>query len=581
MFQKDLELLIKELRYDGFSQEESIKVVYFFKAWEILSEKTIYDKEFKFKSDIEELNIKRLQSIFKELSKKHYLFEIFNNNIKIDKLSKKSLILIFNFISDKRSFLKLYDMLGTILGKYGAYMVSNEIAELGIKLLNTNYTQLYAPFSTSFNVAYYSKEKVFAESQADELIIEIIKVVDNVDIEFHRTNVLEKPSFVEYNELKKFDCSVSFPPMGIRNKSSLFIDDIYYRFKIYEGKGSLDVAYFEHILSQTKRKAVVLMATGFTFRGGVEEKFRKYLIDENYLEAIIQLPPNLLIGTGVQTTFFVINKDKKYQDIYFMDLNDKQFIHKKSRQLILSNIDEIIEIYKERKEIKNIASIVSSLEIIENNYTFSINRYILPRIDGKIEEQLYKYELRKLEDVSSIRKSQLIKDEKEGVSIYEISPSDFKSFGVTLESGKVKKIKQEYRRYETYKLLPNDILLSTKGTVGKVALIGDIKEPMIASQAIQVIRLEQENIIYAKFLYMFLKSYIGQTLLKKLTTGSTMPQIRTKDIKELKIPIPSLEEQENRIRKFDEEVQLYKNIELLKEKINNINNNFLGDLSNE
>ena len=105
MFLKDLELLIKKLRYDGFSQEESLKLVYFFKAWEILSKDKIdnekfkfkssdeiYNRKFQFRNSIEELDIAKLQEIFQKLSDKFYLFEAFNNDIKIDKLSEKSLI---------------------------------------------------------------------------------------------------------------------------------------------------------------------------------------------------------------------------------------------------------------------------------------------------------------------------------------------------------------------------------------------------------------------------------------------------------------------------------------------------------
>ena len=583
MFQKDLELLIDKLRYDGFSQEESLKLVYFFKAWEILSkDRRIDNEKFKFRNSIEVLDIRELKEIFQKLSDKIYLFKTFNNYIKIDKLSEKSLILIIEFISKKRNFLKFYDVLVNILGKYGGhYMISHQIAEFGVKLLNTNCFQLYAPFSNSFNIAYYTNKKVFAESHTDELTIEIIKILDNINIEFHRTDILEKPSFVQNNKLQVFDCTVAFPPMGVKTKSFLFINDSYNRFKIYQGKGSLDVAQFEHILAQTRRKAVVLMPTGFTFRGGVEEKFRKYLIDNNWLEAIIQLPANLLIGTGIETTFFVINKDKNHDNIYFMNLKDKQFINKKGRQLILNNIDKIIEMYKEKREIENIASVVSNFEVMENNYSFSVNRYIFSKKDLKIKKILDEYPSKKLQDIATIRKSQLIEDEKEGITAYEISPSDFKAFGFTLESGKVKKINQQYKKYETYKLLPNDILISTKGTVGKVALIGEIVEPMIASQAIHIIRLDSNYTVEPKFLYMFLKSNIGQTLIKRLSTGTIMPQITTKEIRELKIPIPSIEQQQKIIKKFKDEIRLYKEIEQLQEKIDDINNNFLGDLGNE
>ncbi|CAA6803705.1 MAG: Unknown protein [uncultured Sulfurovum sp.] len=582
MFKENLEFLIKVLGNDGFTQEESIKLVYFFRAWRVLSNNEVTDKRFRFEHSRKELNIRDLDYVFRELSEEFYLFEAFDKSVKIDKLSEKSFLLIIEFVFQERTFLKLYDVFVDMLGKYGRdYYISNQVAELGVKLLNTNYSELYAPFSNSFNVAYYTEKKIFAESHADELIIEIIKILDDVDIEFNRTDILDKPSFIEGDRLKGFDCTVSFPPIGAKSISSSFKDDIYNRFRIYQGKGSLDVAHFEHILAQTRRKAVVLMATGVTFRGGVEEKFREYLMGNNWLEAIVQLPSNLLIGTGVQTTFFVINKKKNHNNVYFMNLEDKQFIEKKGRQLVLNKIDKIIEMYKEKKEVENIASVVPSFQIIENNYSLSINRYIFSKEDIRISKILDNYSSQSVQEIATVRKSQLIEDELEGTPTYEISPSDFNTFGFTLECGRVKKIKQQHSKYLTYRLFPNDILVSTKGTIGKVALIGDIKAPMIASQAIQVIRLNVPHIIEPKYLYMFLKSNIGQSLLKKLSTGTTMPQITTKEIKELKVPIPSRKEQEKAMQNFEEEVLLYKEVECLKEKINNINTNFLGDLDHE
>ena len=581
MFEKNLKILLNKLRDEKFSQEESIKLVYLFKVWKVLSKNKINNQNLIFERCIKkECNAKYLNDIFQQLSNQFYVFKLFNNSIDIKKLSNNLLYLIMEFVSQQTKFLKLYDAID-LLERQPIFIISNQIAEFAVKLLNTHYSKLYLPFTNSFNIAYYTDKKVFAESYADELTIEIIKILDNLTIEFYQTNVLEQPSYVIDNKLEEFDCTVSFPPMGVKDKSLTFANDIYNRFEIYRGKGSLDVAHFEHILAQTRRKAVVLMPVGFTFRSGVEEKFRKYLIDKNWLEAIIQLPTNLYSATSIETTFFVINKSKSHRNVYFLNLRDKQFIIKEGRKQVLNNIDEIIETYKNCKEIENISTLVSNFEIKENNYSFSVDRYIFSKEDVAIKKILDNYETQQLQDIATIKKSQLIQDEKDGISIYEISPSDFKSFGFTFECGKVKNIQQQHNKYETYKLIFNDILISTKGTVGKIAIVGDIKKPMIASQAIQVIRIKNRNIIEPKVLYMFLKSNIGQALLKQLSTGTTMPQITTKEIKELKIPILNMAKQQESIEKFEYEVQLFEEIELLKQKIHKINNNFLGDFDNE
>jgi type I restriction enzyme M protein len=576
MFKKELTHILSKLKYDNFNQEDSIKLIYMFKVWKVLSQSQIIDKENLFDKNIaDNYTIDKVLRVFSELESQFDIFELFNNSINLNKLSNESLALIIEFIVYQK-FLNSYDVLVDFLGDKG-YFISSQISHFALKLLNTNYTELYAPFKESYQIAYHTDKKVFAESHEDGLTIKIIKILDNLNIKYERTDVLEQPTYIKDNKLRQFDCTVAFPPFASKGKSEIFRHDIYNRFKIYQGKGLLDVAYFEHILATTKRKAVVLMAAGFTFRGGVEEKFRQSLIENNYLEAVVELPSNILNRTGILSTFFIINKEKNNNNVYFLDLKDKQFISKKGRKYILNNIDEIIEIYKDCKEIENISSIVSNNEISKNNYSLSISRYIYSKKDLKIQNMLNNYKKISLQKITSINKSPVIKNEEDGEAIYEITPSDFKTFGFTLECGKIKYTKQS----AIHTLTPNDILISMKGTVGKIAIIGKLQKQMIASPNIQIIRIEKKSIIEPIVLYMFLKSNIGQSLLKQLSTGTTMPQITTKEIKALEIPILEKTKQEEIIKNFDDEVKLFREIELIKQKIHKINNNFLGDFKNE
>jgi len=576
MFKKELTKLLDKLKHDNLNQEDSIKLIYMFRVWKVLSQSKIRDKDFLFnKEEISKYTVDRVNIIFHNLEYQFNVFKLFNNSINLNKLSNDTLILIIKFVAYQK-FLNLYTVLVDFLGEKG-YMVSSQISHLAIKLLNTNYTEIYAPFSTSYQIAYHTDKKVFSESHEDNLIIQIMKILDNLNIEYEKTDVLEQPTYLENNQLREFDCTVSFPPFALKSKSDIFQDDSYRRFKIYQGKGFLDVAYFEHILATTKRKAVVLMASGFTFRGGVEEKFRQYLIDNNYLEAVVELPSNILNGTGVLSDFFIINKEKKHNKVYFLDLKDKQFIIKKGRKYLLDDIDKIINIYKDFQEIENISSLVSNSIICDNNYSLSIGRYVFSKEDLEIKKILNNYNRVALQNIALVKKSPVIKDEKKGVTIYEITPSDFKRFGFTLECGKTKQTK--HHNVDT--LMYNDILISMKGTVGKIAIIGKLQKPMIASPNIQIIRIDNQSIIEPKVLYMFLKSNIGQSLLKQLSTGTVMPQITTKDIKELDIPILNRDKQEEVIKNFNEEVNLFGEIESIKEKIHKINHNFLGDFNNE
>jgi len=316
------------------------------------------------------------------------------------------------------------------------------------------------------------------------------------------------------------------------------------------------------------------MATGFAFSSGVEEAFRKYLIEQNYLEAIIQLPPNLHSATAIESLFFVINKDKNNDKAQFINLKDESFITRDGRTLVLKGIDTIVNIYKDKKEIENISVIVTNEDIKNNNYSLAIDRYVVPKEVKELQSILSSYQTVQLQDIAQIRRSQLLKDEKDGKEIYELSPSDFAKAGFTTVGGKLKKIGSQSSKYETYKLKPYDILLSTKGTIGKVAIIGEIYEPLVASQSSQVIRVEDKN--KAIELYMFFKTDLAQAMLKQLVAGSAMPKISTNEIKQLHILILSNDEKKQVLLNFNREIKLYNEMDKLNKNIKQIHNSFLG-----
>lgn len=560
--------------------QEALEFIYVLKAWEKLSNDKKVDEEICFDNFYnQKVEVKKLAAIFEKLSTTIKLFELYRFDAKL--VDDQLLTTILNFVKNVSKLPNVNDMFYLDRGKADGFSVSNQIAELGIKLLDGESKELYVPFTNGFAYSYYTDKKIYADFQMSQAVIiaELINILDNGNIEFCLTDALKNPMFINPNAphlLKQFDSVLSFPPFRLKGK--LDSDNYkFHRFKIHKGT-VLDVAHFEHVIAQTSLKAVVLMATGFTFSGGVEEAFRKYLIEQNYLEAIIQLPPNLHSATSIETVFFVINKHKSDDNVHFINLKDDSFIKRDGRRLILKDLNVILDIYENKKEIENVSIIASNEEIINNNYSLTIDRYVIPQEAKELQKSLEKYELIQLEDIADIRKSQLFKDEEEGKEVYEISPSDFSKAGFTLGCRKIKQIGSQHKRLQTYKLEPYDVLLSTKGTIGKVGIIGEISEAIIASQAIQVIRVQgNDKKEKAISLYMFLKSDLGQTILASLVAGTAMPQISTAEIKKLSIPLFSKEQEKRLISSFKDESKMYNEIEKINENIRSIHSNFLGD----
>ena len=596
-------------------KNELLELIYVLRAWEILSLREIKDENLNYYTFIQsKIEINKLAAIFNGLSEEIKLFKTYK--LDIDKFEDGHLDLIIDRLKHTLNLPSVHDAFFLSKFRIDTPLVSNQVAEMGLKLLvesrfKTEYAnengffvpysirELYVPFTQGFAYSKFLNTLIYTDSQTPKysLVAELISVCgfadiavsaiesrdnESKDIEFILSNALENPSYLDQNnkdKLREFEYVLSFPPYSVKQKFD-YENDKYNRFRFHKG-AVLDIAYFEHILAQTKCRAVVLMPVGFTYRSGNEELFRKYLIEKNYLEGIVQLPPNLHSATSTETTFFIINKIRnqhreKPTDVMFINLKDESFIKREGRQLVFKSVDEIRDIYINKQEIKNISALISREEIIENNYSFAIDKYVINEKTKEVHKELEKFELIKLEDIADIRKSQLFKDEEKGLEIFEISPSDFNKAGFTLECGKIKKIESQKNRLDTYKLEPYDVLLSTKGTIGKVAIIGKIDKPMIASQAIQVIRLKEDKEEKAIILYMFLKSNIGQTILSSITSGTVMPQISTVEVKNLGIPKLTEENEKIIFLNFNSELEMYKKITNLEQNIKQLHNEFLG-----
>lgn len=558
--------------------QEALKLLYVVKAWEKLSLDGSIEEDLSFdRFYTQKVESTKLHSIFEQLSSTNKLFGLYVFDSKL--FDDRSLVTILGLAKNTVKLPNVNDAFYSVRG-FQDFYVSDQIAHLGIKLLDGESKELYVPFSNGFTYVHHTDKKIYADSLNPKMamLAELINILENGNIVFEETNALEEPRFLNPDAphlLKEFDAVLSFPPFNLRGKLDVTAD-MYHRFRFQRGT-ILDVAHFEHILAQTKHKAVVLMPVGFTYRGGVEEEFRKYLIDTNYLEAIVQLPPNLHNATSIETTFFVINKSKKDNKVQFINLKDERFIIRDGRKLVLKSLDDILDIYENQKELENISVLVSNDYIANNNYSFAVDRYVISLESQELHTMLEQFELVPFESIAEIRRSQLFKDEGDGKEVYEISPSDLSKAGFTLECGKTKQIGSQYNRLQTYKLEPYDVLLSTKGTIGKVGIMGEISEAMIASQAIQVIRIKGEGKKEkAISLYMYLKSDLGQTVLASLVAGVAMPQIATSEIKQLGIPVLSIEEQKNIVSSFFNEFELYNQIKIINNRIKTIHSNFLG-----
>ncbi len=129
----------------------------------------------------------------------------------------------------------------------------------------------------------------------------------------------------------------------------------------------------------TNGKAAIVCFPGIMYRGGAEKKIRQYLIDNNYIDCIIQLPDNLFFGTSIATCIMVLSKSKSENKTLFIDASSECVKVTNSNKLTTEeggNIDNILKMYVDRKDVDYKAKLVDNSEIAKNDYTLSVSTYV-------------------------------------------------------------------------------------------------------------------------------------------------------------------------------------------------------------
>ena len=122
--------------------------------------------------------------------------------------------------------------------------------------------------------------------------------------------------------------------------------------------------------------AAIVCFPGVMYRSGTEQKIRKYLIDNNYIDCIIQLPDNLFYGTSIATCIMVLKKSKIDNKILFIDAS-KEFVKvTNSNKMTEKHIDDIVEKFTKRENIEYISNLIEYEKIVEENYNLSVSTYV-------------------------------------------------------------------------------------------------------------------------------------------------------------------------------------------------------------
>ena len=199
------------------------------------------------------------------------------------------------------------------------------------------------------------------------------------------TDQFSNIKIVDELQEEKFDIIVSNPPYSLGWEPKY--DERFYGYELAP-KSKADYAFILDIVYRLSNngQAFIILPHGVLFRGSSEEKIRKQLIENNLIDSIIGLPDKLFMNTQIPTLILVLNKNKKTNDVLFIDSSKNCIKKSKQNDMNEEHINKIISTYRERKEIEKYSHLASYEEIVKNDYNLNIPRYVDTSEEKKIPD---------------------------------------------------------------------------------------------------------------------------------------------------------------------------------------------------
>jgi type I restriction enzyme M protein len=192
-------------------------------------------------------------------------------------------------------------------------------------------------------------------------------------------NTLTDPHFLDD---RPFDVIVSNPPYSVKwigsDDPTLINDDRFAPAGVLAPKSKADFAFVLHALSylSSKGRAAIVCFPGIFYRGGAEQKIRKYLVDNNYVETIISLAPNLFFGTTIAVTILVLSKHKTDTTTQFIDASGLFKKDTNTNMLTDGHIEQIMAMFDSKDNVDHLAKSVPLEQVAANDYNLSVSSYV-------------------------------------------------------------------------------------------------------------------------------------------------------------------------------------------------------------
>jgi type I restriction enzyme M protein len=204
------------------------------------------------------------------------------------------------------------------------------------------------------------------------------------DINYEQFDIAHGDTLIDpqHEDDEPFEAIVSNPPYSIKwegDANPLLINDPRYASAgVLAPKSKADLAFTMHMLSwlAVNGTAAIVEFPGVLYRGGAEQKIRKYLVDNNYVDTVIQLPPDLFFGTTIATCIIVLKKSKTDNMILFIDASTEFIRQGNKNKLTEANQTAVLDAFTSRVDVDYFARLVGYDDIVENGYNIAVSSYV-------------------------------------------------------------------------------------------------------------------------------------------------------------------------------------------------------------
>ncbi|WP_368650213.1 N-6 DNA methylase [Bacillus inaquosorum] len=396
-----------------------------------------------------------------------------------------------------------------------------------------------------------------------------------VDAKFVFRNTLTDPQFLENQQVKQFDCIAMNIPFGLNLNDRIYDqleNDPYYRFSLGRlPKNNADMAFILHALSSLKAqgRAIITVTNGVLMRVGPDKNIRQNLIKTDQIEAIISLPEKLFPATAIPTNLLVLNKNKpkeKKSKIQFIKASNLYEEKRRERFLTEEHIERIYTSLLKGTVEKGFSILVPIVELKDNLLCSTYIQEDEVAIEGhgkvKINSNRLKegpYPVKETKKLGKLYRglnvtSRTMEEVEEGP--YKlIKLSDVQDGQVLMEKLSSIEMKTNFKP-ELYLVQAGDIIISSRGTTIKIAIIPEHTGKILLSQ--NFIGVRPNNEVLSNYLQAYLESPIGQHLLRTKFTGTAGSVLSPKNLEHVEIVVPPLEIQKHIAESYTNANQTYK-----------------------